>query len=207
MPEIEKGLCHCGCGAATAPSPRNYHWKGVRKGEPQLYIYGHGSRARWGLDFSSDKARFEEYLYPDPNSGCHLFCGKEGVKGYGIFKFIADKTKTTQAHRAAWILAGKEIPEGMHVLHKCDTPCCCNIDHLYVGTNQQNRRDMAMRNRGAKGKLPFGVALTPSGKWRAQFTAPNNGGNRQLGLYSSMEQAASIAAFVKAVAYGLRGMM
>jgi len=206
MRTISPGFCQCGCGGRTALAERNYYSKGILKGQPQRYIYGHGTRARWKeLDFGSDAARFAEYVYQDPNSGCSLYCGKEGVKGYGIFKFAADK-KTTQAHRAAWILAGREIPEELHVLHKCDTPCCVNVDHLYVGTNQQNRRDMAARNRGAKGRLPFGVRRASAKKWAAQFWTPNNQGNRHLGLYDSLDQAAAVAGLVKAVAYGLRGL-
>jgi len=49
------------------------------------------------------------------------------------------------AHRAAWILTNGEIPKGMDVLHKCDNKKCVNPNHLYVGTQVDNWRDIKER--------------------------------------------------------------
>jgi len=38
----------------------------------------------------------------------------------------------------------------MVIRHKCDNPSCCNIDHLELGTIQDNVNDMMIRNRYAK---------------------------------------------------------
>jgi hypothetical protein len=35
----------------------------------------------------------------------------------------------------------------MFVLHKCDVPHCVNPDHLYLGTQAQNVKDMIDRGR------------------------------------------------------------
>jgi hypothetical protein len=52
-----------------------------------------------------------------------------------------------KAHRVAWTLANGPIPAGMHVLHTCDNPPCCNPGHLWLGTQADNMADMARKGR------------------------------------------------------------
>jgi hypothetical protein len=52
-----------------------------------------------------------------------------------------------QAHRLSWLVNVGEIPEGMHVLHKCDNRPCCNPKHLFLGTNLDNIKDRVSKNR------------------------------------------------------------
>lgn len=198
-----EGLCQCGCGQGTTRvslGRQKAHYF-------RRYVHGHQARSRYSVTFSSDKDRFQDYIYADPNSGCHIFCGSETKKGYGLFKFTGSKTAML-AHRAAFVLlADRKLSPQEQVLHRCDVPSCVNLDHLYLGSNNDNRRDMVVRNRGHKGKYPYGVQVAKSGLWNARFALPNRGGSRSLGNYGSLEQAAAVAAFVRAVAYGLRGMM
>ena len=44
-----------------------------------------------------------------------------------------------------------KIPKGMVIRHKCDNSYCCNINHLEIGTQLDNVRDMINRNRNYKG--------------------------------------------------------
>lgn len=39
------------------------------------------------------------------------------------------------------------VPDGLFVLHKCDTPQCANVDHLFLGTARDNSRDMHTKKR------------------------------------------------------------
>jgi hypothetical protein len=67
--------------------------------------------------------------------------------GYGQFKIGLPEKKTIRTNRMAWILARGDIPDGLHVLHQCDNPPCCNPAHLFLGTIQDNNRDMAAKGR------------------------------------------------------------
>ena len=39
------------------------------------------------------------------------------------------------------------------LLHKCDNKICINLDHLYLGTNDDNMRDKAIRERCVQIKI------------------------------------------------------
>jgi len=62
--------------------------------------------------------------------------------------------KGIYAPRIAYISAVPYAPIGLHavgrndlVLHKCDNSLCCNPDHLYIGSHDQNMKDKVERNR------------------------------------------------------------
>lgn len=65
-----------------------------------------------------------------------------------------------RAHRYSYTLFNGEIPNGLHVLHKCDTPLCVNPEHLFVGTEQDNMQDCMSKDRNCKGEDHHAAKLT-----------------------------------------------
>lgn len=114
------------------------------------------------------RKRFFERFEIAPN-GCWIWIGskiKMGRYYYGAIGGAIDgvhyvkKTYRMGAHRASWILHNGPIPmgDGDHgtvVMHKCDNPLCVNPEHLMLGSQQDNVRDMNDKHRGnASGLLP-----------------------------------------------------
>lgn len=65
------------------------------------------------------------------------------ISGYGR---ITDDAGDETAHRFSYRIHVGEIPDGLMVLHKCNNKRCVNPKHLYVGTHNDNMRDMAESN-------------------------------------------------------------
>lgn len=84
---------------------------------------------------------------------CHLWTGAVSGNGYGVFGWSSDE-RAVPAHRAAWRIAKGEIPDGVNVLHRCDTPLCVNTDHHFLGTQADNMADRLAKGRWAGGRPP-----------------------------------------------------
>lgn len=82
-------------------------------------------------------------------STCWLWTGKPDKAGYGYVN--RGNHRCIFAHRASWIITRGPIPFGLFVCHKCDVPLCVNPEHLFLGTQADNIRDMI-----AKGRMPVG---------------------------------------------------
>lgn len=83
------------------------------------------------------------------DSGCHEFMGHRDKDGYGKIRL---KGKMQAVHRVIYRLKVGDIPDKYCVCHRCDNPSCCNPDHLFLGTHQDNMIDMTLKGRRAKGE-------------------------------------------------------
>jgi len=73
-------------------------------------------------------------------------------KQLGGYPHIMRNNKSFKMARYIWKLYFGEIPEGMSILHKCDTPECINPDHLFLGTQKDNMIDMVEKGRWNGGR-------------------------------------------------------
>lgn len=94
--------------------------------------------------------RVIEKVIPIPFSGCWIFMGAINNFGYGIVGAGTRGQPNDRAHRIVYRHYKGEIPSGMFVCHTCDIPSCCNPDHLFIGTNQDNVDDMIRKKRNSK---------------------------------------------------------
>lgn len=82
---------------------------------------------------------------------CWLWKGSKSANGYGSFSTTHDHAvRIIQSHRFSYELIKGKIPDGLLVLHKCDTPLCVNPRHLFLGTQKDNMIDRAIKGRCQK---------------------------------------------------------
>lgn len=72
---------------------------------------------------------------------CWLWTKGTDREGYGMIGIReGGRLRMRKAHVVAYTLDAGSAPQHL-VLHRCDTPPCCNPAHLYDGTHRDNARD------------------------------------------------------------------
>ena len=93
----------------------------------------------------------------DPDTGCILWQGRKNRDGYGRTRFLGVEWLM---HRLSYFTYVGDIPEGLSVLHRCDTPACIAPEHLFVGTRADNVADACAKGRTPKGEGHHSAILT-----------------------------------------------
>lgn len=134
------------------------------RSEKRGFCSGHYQRWRSGKEMESPLRlvaaplleRMKQYIEYDTNGGCWLWAGSIHESGYGL---IGVNNRSRRVHREMWRIFRGPIPRGSGyhgtcVLHRCDIPACCNPDHLFLGTQADNMRDMRAKGRWSRGDRP-----------------------------------------------------
>lgn len=118
--------------------------KGVdRKTAPKTYSYSY-VRPRHNKYYGirhSDTVKFWEHVKIGNKDECWEWLGGKS-HGYGT---VIINTEHKQAHDFAYEWVNGPIPIGLEACHKCNNKGCCNPNHIYAGTRQQNMDDLHER--------------------------------------------------------------
>lgn len=87
-------------------------------------------------------------VMPGMTTPCWVWTGATN-SDYGVMKEPGTK-KILRAHVFSWEQKNGPVPSGLFVLHQCDNRPCVRWDHLFLGTNLDNMRDMTLKGRAAK---------------------------------------------------------
>lgn len=83
---------------------------------------------------------------------CWLWKANLTKDGYGRLNVGGVHGRMCLAHRVSYELFIGPIPDGLNVLHDCDTPGCVNPEHLFAGTQADNMKDMLAKGRWNGGR-------------------------------------------------------
>ena len=116
------------------------------------------------------------------NGDCMIWQGNVISDGYG--RVYLDG-KSWRVHRlVVTLMTGQPIPKGYVVCHTCDTPLCCNPDHLFLGTPWQNHHDAISKGRHTKGEKVNTCKLTE--QQVLEILRRWNTATKRYGMHSSL---------------------
>ena len=86
----------------------------------------------------------------NPETGCLEWTVNFSPDGYGR---VYLKNTTWMAHRVSHHVFVGPVPDDLLVCHRCDNPRCIEPSHLFLGTSDDNMRDMAAKGRSKRTKF------------------------------------------------------
>lgn len=134
---VPYGLCWCGCGEETLPTPENDKSRGWVRSEPRRYARNHHLRK------APTQYIVEDRGYDTP---CWIWQWGKNSHGYGRM-WVGSEQRLCLSHRVYYERYKGPIPDGLDLDHRCRVRACVNPDHMEPTTRAENIR------RGAGTKL------------------------------------------------------
>lgn len=103
---------------------------------------GAASRCEEGALTDADIAAF--WALVSNSDGCWLWSGTVGLNSYGCIQI---NNRKWLAHRLSYLLTRGDLPDDLHICHRCDNPRCVNPEHLFPGTDRDNAHDRMAKGR------------------------------------------------------------
>lgn len=94
-------------------------------------------------------SRFWEKVNKKGESECWNWLSAKNISEYGQIEYNGN---TIPSHRISWMIHNGEIPKDLYVLHRCNNPKCVNPKHLYIGTQNDNMKQMVNDGRSCYGE-------------------------------------------------------
>jgi len=127
---------------------------------------------------------FQKVVIPTDPDDCWLWIGARSGGGYG-YLYDSSAKKIRRAHRIAYRLFNGEVPVGLELDHRCNTPACVNPTHLIATTHRANilRSDAPQAQNARKTHCIHGHPLSGRNLYR-----PSRGGRQCRRCHTDCEQ-------------------
>src|SRR5258708_22894285 len=118
-----------------------------------MWYHNETGELEWQNSFKLLKSVFSKIIKENTYRGCWTWIASARKNGYGKFNITISKNKYKYeyAHRFMWMIIYGEIPNGLHVCHRCDNPSCVNPNRLFLGTPKDNTHDSVIKGRRGRG--------------------------------------------------------
>lgn len=108
----------------------------------------------------------------DKSTGCWLVTPYKMKNSYAVLYIRIEEggPASLRASRFVWAMAKGVIPDRLMVCHTCDNPACINLDHLFLGTAEDNTLDAIVKGRAQTARHRKEVSRVHTGMKHSEKT-------------------------------------